>query len=52
MINNGVVIDDSKGRGLNLDVKKGDKVEVLRIENNPAGKWLARNMDQKCKIEG
>ncbi|XP_047230871.1 FYN-binding protein 1 isoform X2 [Girardinichthys multiradiatus] len=29
---------------LDLSVRQGESVEILRVENNPRGKWLARSM--------
>ncbi|KAH9523600.1 hypothetical protein Btru_040424 [Bulinus truncatus] len=38
----GTIKQDSKGSGLNLTVKKGQTVTILRLENNPANKWLIK----------
>lgn len=32
------------GSTLDLSVQQGEIVEILRVENNPEGKWLARTM--------
>ncbi|XP_054911131.1 FYN-binding protein 1 isoform X2 [Poeciliopsis prolifica] len=29
---------------LDLSVRQGDSVEIIRVENNPRGKWLARSL--------
>ncbi|XP_022252085.1 FYN-binding protein-like isoform X2 [Limulus polyphemus] len=39
----GIVSCDSKGGRLDLSVKKGEPVKILRMENNPSGKWLVSN---------
>ncbi|XP_009094124.1 FYN-binding protein 1 isoform X1 [Serinus canaria] len=33
---------DHKGRRDELTVKQGDKIEIIRLTNNPEGKWLGR----------
>ncbi|XP_008277596.1 FYN-binding protein [Stegastes partitus] len=30
---------------LDLSVRQGDNVEILRVKNNPGGKWLARSLN-------
>ncbi|KAM4738902.1 FYN-binding protein 1 [Anableps anableps] len=30
---------------LDLSVRQGESVEILRVENNPRGKWLARSLN-------
>ncbi|XP_052826955.1 uncharacterized protein LOC106880745 [Octopus bimaculoides] len=30
---------------LDLAIKKGDRINILRMHNNPAGKWLAKSED-------
>ncbi|XP_022251739.1 phosphatase and actin regulator 4B-like [Limulus polyphemus] len=42
-VDTGVVKCDSRGGRLDLTVKKGEVLEILRMENNPSGKWLVRN---------
>lgn len=44
----GIVKVDSKGSRMDLSVHKGETVLILRMENNPVGKWLAKN--EKGKI--
>ncbi|XP_017268829.1 FYN-binding protein 1 [Kryptolebias marmoratus] len=37
---------DWRGEGkLDLSLRQGESVEILRVENNPRGKWLARSMN-------
>lgn len=44
----GIVKESTKGRRReDLVVKKGDRVSILRIGENPIGKWLALNDDGK-----
>lgn len=33
------------GAKLDLSVRQGDSVEILRVRDNPGGKWLARSLD-------
>ncbi|XP_039946702.1 FYN-binding protein 1 isoform X2 [Hirundo rustica] len=33
---------DHKGRKSELTVKQGDKIEIIRLTDNPEGKWLGR----------
>ncbi|XP_077391303.1 FYN-binding protein 1 [Festucalex cinctus] len=35
------------GGKLDLRVRQGESVEILRVKNNPEGKWLARSLDGK-----
>lgn len=39
--------ESCKGGKLELTVKKGDRINILRMHNNPAGKWLAKTEDGK-----
>lgn len=39
--------ESCKGGKLDLTVKKGDRINILRMHNNPAGKWLAKTEDGK-----
>ncbi|XP_076347440.1 uncharacterized protein LOC143245221 isoform X3 [Tachypleus tridentatus] len=43
----GIVSCDSKGGRLDLSVRKGELVKILRMENNPTGKWLVSNEQGK-----
>ncbi|XP_042560077.1 FYN-binding protein 1 isoform X2 [Clupea harengus] len=42
------VREDWHGGKNDLSVYQGDSVEIIRIKNNPEGKWLARTMDGIC----
>lgn len=33
------------GGKLDLSVRQGESVEILRVKNNPGGKWLARSLN-------
>ncbi|XP_071342119.1 FYN-binding protein 1 isoform X2 [Trachinotus anak] len=33
------------GSKLDLSVRQGESVEILRVKNNPGGKWLARSLN-------
>ncbi|XP_041861146.1 FYN-binding protein 1 [Melanotaenia boesemani] len=35
------------GGKLDLSVRQGESVEIIRVKNNPGGKWLARSMNGK-----
>ncbi|XP_034566323.1 FYN-binding protein 1 [Notolabrus celidotus] len=37
--------DWSGGGKLDLSVRQGESVEIIRVKNNPGGKWLARSMN-------
>ncbi|XP_029004799.1 FYN-binding protein 1 [Betta splendens] len=37
--------DWSGGGKLDLSVQQGQSVEILRVKNNPGGKWLARSLN-------
>ncbi|XP_074524950.1 FYN-binding protein 1 [Halichoeres trimaculatus] len=37
--------DWSGGGKLDLSVRQGDSVEIVRVKNNPGGKWLARSLN-------
>ncbi|XP_039667852.1 FYN-binding protein 1 isoform X2 [Perca fluviatilis] len=36
------------GGKLDLSVREGESVEILRVKNNPGGKWLARSLKGNC----
>ncbi|XP_077058794.1 uncharacterized protein LOC143711297 isoform X1 [Siphateles boraxobius] len=38
------VRDDWQGGKNDLMVRQGESVEIIRVNNNPEGRWLARNM--------
>lgn len=41
---------DWHGEGkLDLSVRQDEKVEILRVKNNPGGKWLARSLTGNCE---
>ncbi|XP_059382211.1 FYN-binding protein 1-like isoform X2 [Carassius carassius] len=36
---------DCKGGKYDLSIKKGDSIDIMRITDNPEGKWLGRSQD-------
>lgn len=34
----------------NLAVTAGESIEVIRMGDNPKGKWLVRNAEGSCKL--
>lgn len=46
-VNAAIVKQDHKGSKSDLFVQKGEVVLILRMENNPPGKWLAKNERSK-----
>lgn len=42
--------EDWQGGKNDLRVQQGECVEIVRVKNNPEGKWLARNMSGECKF--
>ncbi|KAI2807750.1 FYN-binding protein-like [Blomia tropicalis] len=46
-INAGIVKNDQKGSKTELLVRQGETVLILRMDNNPPGKWLAKNERSK-----
>ncbi|TRY99401.1 hypothetical protein DNTS_002013 [Danionella cerebrum] len=40
---------DYKGGKLDLSLKKGESIDIVRITENPEGKWLGRTQDGSCK---
>lgn len=40
------------GGKLDLSVRQDEKVEILRVKNNPGGKWLARSLTGNCECGG
>lgn len=42
-VNSGVVKEDANKSRYDLKVHRGETVLILRLENNPPGKWLAKN---------
>ena len=51
MIDVGTAIQDcgSDYEKFDLISKQGEKIEIIRREGNPAGKWLARDTQGRCK---
>ncbi|XP_013381281.1 FYN-binding protein 1 [Lingula anatina] len=47
VINSGTVMAAQKGDKKNLALAENDKVFIIRMENNPAGKWLAKDIHGK-----
>lgn len=46
-VNAGIIKQDQKGSKNDLMVRKGETVLILRMVNNPPGKWLAKNERSK-----
>lgn len=44
------VMEDCKGRKNDLPVKVGDTVSIIRTNNCPKGKWLAKDSNNKCEL--
>ncbi|XP_024909736.1 FYN-binding protein 1-like [Cynoglossus semilaevis] len=44
------VVVASKVRKNDLPVKSGDTVSIIRTTSCPKGKWLARDVNYKCKF--
>lgn len=42
--------DWSGGGKLDLSVRQDERVEILRVKNNPGGKWLARSATGNCEF--
>lgn len=43
------VREDWQGGKNDLNVRQGENVEIIRVNNNPGGKWLARNLQGSSK---
>ncbi|XP_035827513.1 protein split ends isoform X2 [Aplysia californica] len=41
-VGEGVIMQDAKGKGDNLTVKKGQMVNIIRMDQNPVNKWLVK----------
>ncbi|XP_076880513.1 FYN-binding protein 1 isoform X2 [Brachyhypopomus gauderio] len=39
---------DMPGGKMDLRVRQGELVDIIRVKDNPEGKWLARNMTGEC----
>lgn len=48
VIQKGKAITDCKGSKMDLAVKQGDQLDIIRVGGNPEGKWLARSADGSC----
>lgn len=44
--------DWNGGGKLDLSVSQDESVEILRVKNNPGGKWLARSLTGNCELGG
>lgn len=42
---------DCKGGRNDLSFKQGDSIDILRITDNPEGRWLARTQDGSCECQ-
>ena len=36
---------------LDLSVRQGESVEIIRVKNNPGGRWLARSLSGNCEFQ-
>ncbi|XP_054896165.1 FYN-binding protein 1 isoform X2 [Poeciliopsis prolifica] len=45
VIQKGKAITDCKGSKMDLALKHGDQLDIVRVQGNPEGKWLARTTD-------
>lgn len=45
VIQKGKAITDCKGSKTDLALKQGDQLDIVRVQGNPEGKWLARTAD-------
>lgn len=51
MLHTARVRHDWNGGGpLDLSVQQDEKVDILRVKNNPGGKWLARSPSGNCEF--
>ncbi|ESP00713.1 hypothetical protein LOTGIDRAFT_158006 [Lottia gigantea] len=41
----GIIREDCTGTKLDLSLKKGDRVDIIRMDKNPSGKWLVKATD-------
>lgn len=44
------VREDWQGGKNDLRVRQGESVDIVRVKNNPEGRWLARNMNGECRF--
>lgn len=40
---------DSKGSKTDLGLKQGESIDIMRVLDNPEGRWLGRSQDGSCK---
>lgn len=40
---------DCKGNKTDLTLKQGESLDIIRVQGNPEGKWLARSLDGSSK---
>ncbi|XP_047228755.1 FYN-binding protein 1 isoform X2 [Girardinichthys multiradiatus] len=45
VIQKGKALTDCKGGKMDLALKEGDLLDIIRVQGNPEGKWLARTAD-------
>ncbi|KAM9820157.1 FYN-binding protein 1 [Neosynchiropus ocellatus] len=45
VIQQGKALMDCRGSKTDLALKQGENLDIIRIQGNPEGKWLARNQD-------
>lgn len=45
----GRVRHDWQGGKHDLSVRQGNRVEIIRVKNNPEGRWLARTQTGTCE---
>ncbi|XP_044000118.1 FYN-binding protein 1 isoform X2 [Gambusia affinis] len=45
VIQKGKALTDCKGSKMDLALKQGDQLDIVRVQGNPEGKWLARTTD-------
>lgn len=50
MLHTARVREDWQGGKNDLRVRQGEPVEIVRVKNNPEGRWLARNMSGECRF--
>ncbi|XP_017265932.1 FYN-binding protein 1 isoform X2 [Kryptolebias marmoratus] len=45
VIQKGKALTDCKGGKTDLAIKQGEQLDIIRVQGNPEGKWLARSQD-------
>uniref|UniRef100_A0A8C6LIT3 FYN binding protein b n=1 Tax=Nothobranchius furzeri TaxID=105023 RepID=A0A8C6LIT3_NOTFU len=48
VIQKGKALLDCRGGKVDLATKQGDHLDIIRVQGNPEGKWLARSQDGSC----